>query len=210
MSAVKHCNLRMVKRLLQLGVDPTLTDASGNNALHFLRETRRNKEDADEIRSLVQSAILRTEQQNLISQSNPNPNPNPNLTVESSNSGNNAEMEVGTDGEFVFDVYCVSGISGMDNGTSQEPGSAEMDVASSDPSVGPVPLRVDGLRILDGQGHVELSLEGAYDSDWSDLGDDEEPDSNDERFHGNDSPDEEEDEGGPGDGDDDEDEREVG
>lgn len=31
-----------------------------------------------------------------------------------------------------------------------------------------------------------------YDSDWSDLGDDEDPDSNDERYFGNDYPEEEE------------------
>jgi hypothetical protein len=35
---------------------------------------------------------------------------------------------------------------------------------------------------------VELVFE--YDSDWSDLADDEDPDSNDERFEGNDYPDE--------------------
>ena len=37
-------------------------------------------------------------------------------------------------------------------------------------------------------GNVELVFE--YDSDWSDLADDEEPDSNDERFAGNDYPEE--------------------
>ena len=35
-------------------------------------------------------------------------------------------------------------------------------------------------------GEVELVFE--YDSDWSDLADDEEPDSNDERYDGNDYP----------------------
>ena len=41
---------------------------------------------------------------------------------------------------------------------------------------------------ITGNGNVELVFE--YDSDWSDLADDEDPDSNDERFEGNDYPDE--------------------
>jgi Transcription factor Iwr1 len=41
---------------------------------------------------------------------------------------------------------------------------------------------------ITGTGNVELVFE--YDSDWSDLADDEDPDSNDERFEGNDYPDE--------------------
>src|SRR5690606_16447955 len=51
-------------------------------------------------------------------------------------------------------------------------------------------VRVEGLRINSADGEVEL-VDTEYDSDWSDLGDDEEPDSNDERFEGNDYPDEE-------------------
>ena len=42
---------------------------------------------------------------------------------------------------------------------------------------------------ITGTGNVELVFE--YDSDWSDLADDEDPDSNDERFAGNDYPEEE-------------------
>jgi hypothetical protein len=54
-------------------------------------------------------------------------------------------------------------------------------------------LRVEGLRIDDETGQVELV---AYDSDWSDLADDEEPDSNDERHYANDYPDESDDDNG--------------
>ena len=41
---------------------------------------------------------------------------------------------------------------------------------------------------ISSNGNVELVFE--YDSDWSDLADDEDPDSNDERFEGNDYPEE--------------------
>jgi hypothetical protein len=48
-----------------------------------------------------------------------------------------------------------------------------------------VQVQIEGLLIGAG-GEVELVFE--YDSDWSDLADDEEPDSNDERYEGNDYP----------------------
>ena len=60
-------------------------------------------------------------------------------------------------------------------------------------------VQIDGLHI-GVTGEVELVFD--YDSDWSDLADDEEPDSNDERFDGNDYPEDRED-------DDDEDDSEV-
>ena len=51
---------------------------------------------------------------------------------------------------------------------------------SSSSSSGSVPLvQVPGLRFGE-HGNAELIF--AYDSDWSDLGDDEDPDSNDERY----------------------------
>ena len=46
-------------------------------------------------------------------------------------------------------------------------------------------VQVEGLR-LGAAGQAELVF--AYDSDWSDLRDDEDPDSNGERFAGNDYP----------------------
>lgn len=46
-------------------------------------------------------------------------------------------------------------------------------------------VQVEGLHISE-NGNVELVFQ--YDSDWSDLADDEDPDSNDERFFGNDYP----------------------
>ena len=51
-------------------------------------------------------------------------------------------------------------------------------------------VAIEGLRI-DGASNTVDFVEFDYDSDWSDLGDDEDPDSNDERYHGNDYPEEE-------------------
>jgi hypothetical protein len=53
-------------------------------------------------------------------------------------------------------------------------------------------VRVPGLRISEQEDGMHCAIAFEYDSDWSDLADDEEPDSNDERYAGNDYPDEEE------------------
>lgn len=49
-----------------------------------------------------------------------------------------------------------------------------------------------GIQISATTGNVDLVFD--YDSDWSDLGDDEDPDSNDERHQDNDYPEEDDDE----------------
>ena len=200
MAATKHCNIRMVRRLLQLGVDPTLTDSDGNNALTYLRETRRNQEDAAEVRSLIQKAISKQRQQQQRTSE----------VGSSSNSGAEGGME---EDQYVIDLYCVTETvmgeveEGEDDAKPVD-GGLESD---GNMDVGGVPLRVNGLRILDGRlGHVHISPEeGAYDSDWSDLGDDEDPDSNDERFPGNDYPDEDEEENAVREGDEDQSEEDM-
>lgn len=54
-------------------------------------------------------------------------------------------------------------------------------------------VKVEGLKILKDDCNIDIEcLVACYDSDWSDLGDDEDPDSNDERYYGNDYPEEEE------------------
>jgi len=79
--------------------------------------------------------------------------------------------ESGLSDDFVYDIYSVSAI----------------DASSSDAPCSVV--QVEGLKIV-GEGIIDIDLLLSYDSDWSDLGEDEDPDSNDERFHGNDYPDE--------------------
>ena len=61
MAAAKHCNLRMVKRLLQSGAQAELRDKSGLCALDMLHETRRNQVDAQEARRLLSVALLKAQ-----------------------------------------------------------------------------------------------------------------------------------------------------
>ena len=89
------------------------------------------------------------------------------------NEGNNNE----TDEDCVVDIFVMDG---------NEAGGSDEVMNTDDASMQTV--QVDGLKIHD-DGNVELVY--MYDSDWSDLADDEEPDSNDERYYGNDYPDEE-------------------
>jgi hypothetical protein len=91
--------------------------------------------------------------------------------------------------DYVVDIYMRS------DGLTSEEGSGN--VESSENYHAPI-VQIEGLHINQ-SGDVELVFQ--YDSDWSDLADDEEPDSNDERFEGNDYPEE----GEEGEGVDDED-----
>jgi hypothetical protein len=80
--------------------------------------------------------------------------------------------------DYVVDIYMRS------DGLTGEEGSESVD--SSENFHAPI-VQIEGLHINQ-SGDVELVFQ--YDSDWSDLADDEEPDSNDERFEGNDYPEE--------------------
>jgi len=119
----------------------------------------------------------------------------------------------------VYDVYCVQqpvlrqaqqadGLEllpplGSETHGSDENGGAEGVDTCFDPSLelehGTHVMQVPGLHI-DNYGQLITFTDEAeqqhfvYDSDWSDLGDDEDPDSNDERFGGNDYPEDEVDE----------------
>eukprot|EP00595_Chromulina_sp_UTEXLB2642_P003467 CAMPEP_0196764932 /NCGR_PEP_ID=MMETSP1095-20130614/7189_1 /TAXON_ID=96789 ORGANISM="Chromulina nebulosa, Strain UTEXLB2642" /NCGR_SAMPLE_ID=MMETSP1095 /ASSEMBLY_ACC=CAM_ASM_000446 /LENGTH=104 /DNA_ID=CAMNT_0042121795 /DNA_START=490 /DNA_END=801 /DNA_ORIENTATION=- len=50
-------------------------------------------------------------------------------------------------------------------------------------------IPIEGVHISE-NGYIDLIFD--YNSDWSDLCDDEDPDSNDERYYGNDYPDDDE------------------
>ena len=95
---------------------------------------------------------------------------------------------------YVFDIFCAD-TQGLFAETAaghsshpQDPVSTSVSSAAHATSHAPI-VQVEGLR-LGAAGQAELVF--AYDSDWSDLGDDEDPDSNDERFAGNDYPEGEE------------------
>jgi len=83
------------------------------------------------------------------------------------------------DDDYVFDIFMVSGTDQNDTKSSNDKENLNFD--------GPT-VKIEGLHILD-DGRGELVH--TYDSDWSDLADDEDVDSNDERYEGNDYPEEE-------------------
>jgi hypothetical protein len=92
-------------------------------------------------------------------------------------------MEIAGDSEdYIVDVYCSSGLSKI-----SEPDAASSHSQAKVVCVPGLKFSSDAIsgEIVD----IELVDTFAYDSDWSDLGDDEDPDSNDERYAGNDYPD---------------------
>lgn len=196
MAATVQCNVRMVKRLLMKGVDVYKTNNNDLTALELLKVTNRNMKDAIEIQGLLQAASAKASQPSSMRAATIREN------IKRSNNMHRDRPENGAmelDADYVYDIYCVNtdagggaGAAGMD-ATAEMSGSSLADHATTstdDPLYSIV--RVEGLKIHD-DGKVELMM--AYDSDWSDLGDDEEPDSNDERFYGNDYPEDEENDG---------------
>jgi hypothetical protein len=197
MAATLHCNIRMVRRLVTKGVDVGRQNSEGKTALDLLVVTPRNKSDGAEIRTLLQNALVRAAQ---------SPVRAPPSALESLRSklGSKEKEE---EGDFVYDIYCVDTSAAVQSASPEKRAAPSDDAAPQEREVGESAteglmdtedsspysvVRVEGLRILDSD-HIELMM--AYDSDWSDLGDDEDPDSNDERFHGNDYPEDEENEG---------------
>jgi hypothetical protein len=86
------------------------------------------------------------------------------------------------DADFVTDIYRFSAVC-PSSSESNEGGAA------IDESYGPI-IAIPGITFA-ADGTVEAIFD--YDSEWSDLAEDEDPDSNDERFFGNDYPDEDSD-----------------
>ena len=85
------------------------------------------------------------------------------------------------DDDYVFDIFMVSGTN--DQNATESSNDNKGNLHFDGPTV-----KIEGLHILD-DGRGELVH--TYDSDWSDLADDEDVDSNDERYEGNDYPEEE-------------------
>ncbi len=80
------------------------------------------------------------------------------------------------------------------NSNSNNLGEQDDTTACTDIASASTLMRLDGLKLMDnGTVDVDSALQFAYDSDWSDLAEGEDPDSNDERNELNDYPDEEED-----------------
>lgn len=174
MAAAFKLNLRMVKRVLSYDVNVLATNKDGQTALDLVKDNKLNQETCQEIRQLLQTAMIKAYQK---SYSNP---------MSDSQNTNNQD-------NFVIDIYCIK--TDQDSNDQEEitgqstNETSKMDVSNNNPSS---MVFVEGLRIAD-DGNVELI---DYDSDWSDLADDEDPDSNDERHYANDYPDESDEEGG--------------
>lgn len=170
MVAAMKGNVRMVKRLLLNQVDVTVQNKDGVTALDLVKKpTRSTQKDCDEIKQAIQQAMVKVHYQRKVDVSTGRGQGKASSTVEA---------------DYVYDVYCVDAAFSKESEPlkqTNEDGEDELGVAS-DAAV----VKIDGLKILD-DGQVELFQ---YDSDWSDLADDEDPDSNDERYYANDYPDE--------------------
>lgn len=183
MSAAKHGNIRMVNRLLEKGADILVKDASGKTVFDLLREIT-YPESKRSAYIDINIALNKALAKNHLSQSRV-------MSTEISES------------EYVYDIFKFDINSSKRSRSMMEdesiPSGHDKDIGSSEiskenttassafHSMPYVP--VGGIHI-GSDGNVDLVF--AYDSDWSDLGDDEDPDSNDERYVGNDYPDEDE------------------
>jgi hypothetical protein len=201
MIAVSKGNLRMVKRLLLTSVNTLTTNKDGLTAVDLIpvsssscsssNFSRRNHKDFDEIRLLLQQTMVKQLNQNQRQR-----NPREMRAARSTGSENRSIDEL-PDDSYVIDLYCVDTSAvpvlfptELDQGASTVSSSIHTSSLTFSPSL----ISVDGLRILD-DGGIEIFH---YDSDWSDLADDEDPDSNDERYFANDYPEEDSDDDGGG------------
>jgi hypothetical protein len=214
MAASLKGNLRMVKRLLLNQVNVLAVNKDGMTAIDLLPINNnnpasmnggnkiRNQKDYEEIRLELQNAILRSHQ-----------NPHKQQLKSQLDSFNQSTTTTLSE-DYVIDVYCIdpnNNANLLRQEQHQQQKVSQSEILPQSTSVNnqnnsetsqelhsttlPFPqnaslIQIEGLKIME-DGNVELF---AYDSDWSDLADDEDPDSNDERYFANDYPDEEDDE----------------
>ena len=203
-------NARIGGRLLARGADIYLKDGFGRTARNYVDASTAPQSMKTEFCSLIDRQALKARpkvksggQENLFEKMK-----SASAMLKASGGGGgeffntkkknayNADMNEEDDEEYVFDIFCVDPEDYINNnnstmGTSNKNGESsfpdDIDIEPSAPII-----CVDGLKLGSSNGLATAELMFAYDSDWSDLGDDEDPDSNDERYAGNDYPDEEE------------------
>ena len=198
MLTARYASARAAERLLARGADAFAVDAMGRTALDYACGSQGlpapyTVATGAAKRDLIESYVL------LLNRAATRQRPQNNILQQ--NESNELKMATTEDNkaEYVFDIFCFKGTSNiLSEKTSvvtpvaESAGLTETNAHEQSLQGGalhaPI-VQVEGLR-LDASGNVELVF--AYDSDWSDLGDDEDPDSNDERYAGNDYPDEEE------------------
>ncbi len=216
MLACHFCNARVVNRLLARGADVFTLDEHGDTAMDYLIRTMQQgsnsikRQGGDLILTLQKAAVASQKHRDALKS----------IAIGGVDRGGGAALGQGRDPfastqegeregegkaedrEFVYDIFSTD--QPMETETGAAIASIDIDKEKEGQEQSSVPagvplVSVQGLRIDSSSGLVEF-LEFDYDSDWSDLGDDEDPDSNDERFHGNDYPEEETDEDSDGNG----------
>jgi len=168
MATTACSSMRGVNLMLRLGADVGAVDASGRSALYYAHEARRLRPDLGECMKVLLALQ--------------------NAAAEAMDEGGAGEdgLHDDLDDDYVYDIFAVPPTAGAD-GLGLMEGQWDA-AATAAAALGPA-VEVPGLHIGDDD------VLFVYDSEWSDLADDEDPDSNDERHFGNDYPDEEEEEG---------------
>ena len=168
--SVIFSDVRTTQTLLTEGASVLLLDSSNTSALqHAEHACAHRSEDggARQILGLVQRATM--------------------AANDEPNEGSDAD-------DYVYDVFVSESIpmkstSEVNNKANDSKGIENETMEMEAETEAEVTVAVPGVRFGAGMG-CEIVFD--YDSEWSDLADDEDPDSNDERFFGNDYPDEEE------------------
>jgi hypothetical protein len=187
MLAARMLNTRAAERILARGANVHTQDAHGRTALEYAHGIKECPQPVSNsvggvARAAVEAFVLLL---NRTAAAHP-------LPVSSWATGSvPGEVDPLEDiSAYVFDIFCLdepskdSEVQAESGPTTAENPDDQMTVEDSSFTT-PLVVQVPGLR-LGADGSAELVF--AYDSDWSDLGDDEDPDSNDERYAGNDYP----------------------
>jgi hypothetical protein len=171
MMAAQYSNIRMVSKLLQKGANVFLQNQDTKSAIDFADYADvENRSDS----SKQVSFLLRHAASSQYSANFQPPTPGP---------------QVG-ESDYVYDIYSIgkSRTLAIDDPTLETSSPDESSPEAENDSMEIPTVEVPGIKIL--QGDLTGEAIFCYDSDWSDLADDEDPDSNDEKFFGNDYPDE--------------------
>jgi hypothetical protein len=176
MIAAQYSQIRLLSKLLQKGANVFLQNQDTKSAIDFAEYADiENRSDASkQVLFLLRHAVS--------SQYSANFSPPAIPSGISSSDG---------DRDYVYDIYSLgkSLLSAQDGSSADSPQETAADQQEEDDDAMEIPtIEVPGIKILSGDLKGELTF--CYDSDWSDLADDEDPDSNDEKFFGNDYPDE--------------------
>ena len=170
MTAVRMSNLTVVSKLLSKNANVLLQNELTQTAVDIAEYAKLESKNHAASKILIMVRHLASEQY---------------MQLEKSNflSGSGEDDNIG--GEYVYDIYTCDNTShhgGVNiNGDNKQEKNSFYDTVPN--------VKVSGLS-LDDMGNAEIDFQ--YDSDWSDMAnDDDEDDSNDENYFGNDYPEDE-------------------